>query len=77
MTFLGFCALLGTTAVIRGGPGSQWVIYSSSVSKIEPAAQLLVRFGVSEGDAPFLWSRVLLSSCLGRGLSRVSAVILG
>lgn len=77
MTFRGFCALLGTTAVTGGGSGSQWTIYSSSVSRIERAVRLLARFGVNEGDAPFLWSRVLLSSCLGRGLSRVSAFILG
>lgn len=50
---------------------------SSSVSRVEPAVQLLERFGVSEGDAPFLLSHVLLSSCLGRGLSRGSAVTPG
>lgn len=51
--------------------------YSSSVSRVEAAVQLLAPFGVSEGDAPFLPSRVLLSSRPGRGLSRVSAVTPG
>lgn len=76
MTFLGFWGLAWDDCSHRGRAKHPMGCFSS-VARVEPAVQLLARFGVSEGDAPFLLSHVLLSSCLGRGLSQVSAVTPG
>lgn len=76
MTFLGVLGFAREDCSHQGR-ARQPMGCSSSVSRVEPGVLLLARFGVIEGDAPFLLARALLSSCLRRGLSWVSTVTPG